>query len=42
MAKLNVINLKGEKTSDIKLNVGEIVKVKIEEADIYDLRGVKL
>lgn len=29
-------------TSDIKLNVGDIVKVKVEEADIYDLRGVKL
>lgn len=29
-------------TSDTKLNVGELVKVKITEADIYDLKGVKL
>lgn len=29
-------------TSAVKLNVGEIVKVKITEADIYDLKGVKI
>ncbi len=29
-------------TSDTKLNVGELVRVKITEADIYDLKGVKL
>ena len=29
-------------TSDTKLNIGDIVKVKIEEADVYDLKGVKL
>lgn len=29
-------------TSGVKLNVGDLVKVKIEEADIYDLKGVKL
>ena len=29
-------------TSDTKLNIGDIVKVKVEEADVYDLKGVKL
>jgi len=29
-------------TSDTKLNVGDLVKVKILDADIYDLKGVKL
>lgn len=29
-------------TSDIKLNIGELVDVKITEAKIYDLKGVKL
>lgn len=29
-------------TSDVKLNIGDQVKVKILEADIYDLKGVKI
>lgn len=29
-------------SSDVKLNVGETTKVKILEADVYDLKGVKI
>ena len=29
-------------SSDIKLNIGDLVKVKILDVDVYDLKGVKL
>ena len=29
-------------TSDTKLNIGDLINVRIEDADIYDLKGVKI